>query len=134
MSTCYCSLSPIRFSDLFDGRLEKYGLCERVNDESTEKQRCLTDGDNNFLWVFRGDNGEASYTRYAPNGDPAYIRSVIMEEFGLTEWITRNVPGPDSPDARPVSRTGAEPQGSDQSHDPTLGIVAALDVPLGCAQ
>ena len=29
-----------------------------------------------------------------------------------TEWITRPVQGPDSPDARPVPRTAAEPQGN----------------------
>jgi hypothetical protein len=43
MSTDYVILPPISASELFDGRLEKFGVREDVNEETTEDHRCLAE-------------------------------------------------------------------------------------------
>ncbi len=48
--TAYLPLKPIRFTDLFDGKLEPFGVREHINEHTTASQRCLTDG-NNFMWA-----------------------------------------------------------------------------------
>jgi hypothetical protein len=67
-----------RGCDLFDGRLEEFGVREHINPrQTTEKKRCLTDGQN-YLWVFMDDDGfVSSLTRWATNGDPAEILDAI---------------------------------------------------------
>ncbi|MGB9271840.1 MAG: hypothetical protein WCB74_21865, partial [Pseudolabrys sp.] len=43
--------------DLFDDRLEEFGVREHVMpEETTEKSRLLTDG-RNYLWVYIDDEG-----------------------------------------------------------------------------
>jgi hypothetical protein len=87
MSIDFRPLTPIRMSDLFDGRLASAGVYEhRVKAEHDVKlrnpnARCLTDG-KNFLWVFSNEEGfVSSFTRWMPNGDPQYILSVIVDDF-----------------------------------------------------
>jgi hypothetical protein len=66
-------------SDLFDGRLEKVGVYEHQNDESTSTNRCLTDG-RNFLWVHCNEEGFAStFTRYGGNAPQRVLRAVSDE-------------------------------------------------------
>ena len=55
MSTDYSTKEKISFADLFDGRLERYGVREHISEDSTENRRCLTDG-RNYLWVFAADD------------------------------------------------------------------------------
>ena len=57
MSTDYRSLSPIPFDELFDGRLEKFGVYEHiVPGEASDTERCLTDG-RNRLWAYASEDG-----------------------------------------------------------------------------
>jgi len=46
MSTDYAPFNKIRPRDLFDGRLEKFGVREQLTDDTTETSKCLTDGRN----------------------------------------------------------------------------------------
>ena len=55
MSTNYRLSKKIRINELLDGRLESFGV-RQMNDETSAKQKCLTDG-NNFLWVYIDDEG-----------------------------------------------------------------------------
>ncbi len=42
----------VSFEELFDGRLERFGIQEAIKEGSTsDNSRCLTDG-NNFLWIY----------------------------------------------------------------------------------
>jgi hypothetical protein len=82
MSTDYRLLKKVPACDLFDGRLEGFGVREHVKpDATTEKSRLLTDG-RNYLWVYIGDDGFVGcLTRYYPNGAPGKILSVLAEVF-----------------------------------------------------
>src|SRR5271167_2402247 len=78
MSTDYRLLQRVRARDLFDGRLEEFGVREHVKPAKTiKKERCLTDGCNH-LWVYMDDDDLVSrLSRYAPNGDPTEILDAI---------------------------------------------------------
>ena len=79
MSTDYRPSKNVRASELLDGRLESFGVRQKMIDETSAKQKCLTDG-NNFLWVHINDEGFVStLTRYFPNGAPAKILRAICE-------------------------------------------------------
>ena len=81
MSTDYCLLQNVLVRDLFDGRLEEFGVREHFNDETTEQSRMLSDG-RNYLWLYVDDAGLVrSLTRYMPNGVPTKILSAIAEAF-----------------------------------------------------
>ena len=80
MSTYYAPLNKIRAGDLFDGRLEKFGVREHITTDSTETSKCLTDG-RNYLWVFVNDAGfVANINRYGGNA-PSKILNAIAEVF-----------------------------------------------------
>ena len=51
MSTYYRTEVPIKMDDLFDGRLEAYGVTEVVGRDTTRDRRCLIDG-RNCLWAY----------------------------------------------------------------------------------
>jgi hypothetical protein len=78
MSTDFRLLQRVRACDLFDGRIEEFGVREHVKpDATTKKRRCLTDGCN-YLWVYIDDDGfVSSLSRFAPNGDPSEILDAI---------------------------------------------------------
>ena len=80
MSTDYALLKKVPALDLFDGRLEVFGVREHVNpDETTKKSKCLTDG-RNYLWVYIGDDDLVEcITSYFPGGAPGKILSAIAE-------------------------------------------------------
>lgn len=51
MSTYYSLIKKIPASDVFDGRLEEFGIRELiVPDQTTDTYRCLTDG-RGYVWV-----------------------------------------------------------------------------------
>jgi hypothetical protein len=71
MSTDYRLIRNIFACDLFDGRLEAFGIREHQAAKTTENQKCLTDGRNNYLWVYINEQAMvACLSRYAPNGAP----------------------------------------------------------------
>jgi hypothetical protein len=82
MSTDYSPLKKVRACDLFDGRLDEFGVREHVKPGATSKKtRLLTDGCN-YLWVYINDDGfVGSFTRYFPNGDPGKILNAVAEVF-----------------------------------------------------
>jgi hypothetical protein len=81
MSIGFCPVKKILACDLFDGRLEEFNVREDIRRQTTEHERCLTDGCN-YLWVFIGDDGFVSnFHRWMPNGDPEKILKAIAEVF-----------------------------------------------------
>jgi hypothetical protein len=81
MSTDYATLNKVHITDLFDGRLEEFGVREHVHPtETTATAKCLTDG-RNYLWVYVHESGFIStITRYAGNA-PGKILGAIAEVF-----------------------------------------------------
>jgi hypothetical protein len=91
MSTDFRLLRNIPASDLFDGRLEKFDVHEKFNDETDAQKRVLTDGEN-FLWLYVDDAGLIScLTRYFPNGNPDKILDAIADAFD-TEIVSEYEP------------------------------------------
>lgn len=83
MSTDYRPLIDIEAADMFDGRLEIFGVREHRNENTTETSRMLTDG-RNYLWVYVTDGGLVSgFTRFAPNGAPGKILRAIADAFDV---------------------------------------------------
>jgi hypothetical protein len=82
MSIDFVPLKKIPFADLFDGRLEKFGIREEVvPDATTEDSRCLTDG-RNYLWVEESGGLLVGMKRYAGNA-PGKILGAIAEAFDV---------------------------------------------------
>lgn len=83
MSTNYISHKKISMKELFDGRLEKYGVLEKIVDGQTSKEsRFLTDGCFG-LWIY-GDETFSSATRYGLGNAPGRILSAIEQSFDTT--------------------------------------------------
>jgi hypothetical protein len=82
MSTEYILLRKVPACDMFDGRLEEFGVREHVKPgATTEKIRMLTDG-RNYLWVDIDDDGFVRYlTRFRPNGAPGKILNALANVF-----------------------------------------------------
>lgn len=80
MSTNYRLLKAVPACDLFDGRLEEFGIREHPAADTTEMAKCLTDG-RNYLWVYLDDRSfVTAATRYGANV-PSKILSAIAEAF-----------------------------------------------------
>jgi hypothetical protein len=79
MSTHFVLSRKVSARDLFDGRLEGWGIQEHANPEIDESRRCLTDG-RNYLWVHIADDGLVSLSRYGANA-PSKILHAIAEAF-----------------------------------------------------
>lgn len=87
MSSDYRPLKEIRWPDLFDGRLEKFGVRECVHSDG---RRYLTDGRGN-LWVYRREDDTVSFTRYASSGAVGNLRWTLEEAFE-TEIVSEHDP------------------------------------------
>jgi hypothetical protein len=81
MSTDYFIYVPITVTEFVGGRLDKYGITDAKSTDADERQRCLTDGENNYLWAY--GNPVECFTRYMPNGWPGFILQAIANEFGV---------------------------------------------------
>jgi hypothetical protein len=81
MSTNYFIYEFIPVADLLGGRLDKYGIQDAKSADTDDDQRCLTDGENNYLWAY--GNPVECFTRYMPNGWPGFILQAIANEFGI---------------------------------------------------
>jgi hypothetical protein len=80
MSTYYAPFNKIHARDLFDGRLEKFGVRERSTADTTETSKCLTDG-RNCLWISINDAGfVTNISRHRANA-PSKILNAIAEAF-----------------------------------------------------
>ena len=82
MSTDYHLLKPVSVRDLFDGRLEEFGVREFVP-AAHEGTRTLTDG-NNYLHVYTDDADllVACISRYGANA-PSKILNAIADAFDV---------------------------------------------------
>jgi hypothetical protein len=97
MSTDFRLLKRILASDLLDGRLEAFGVRERValDHESVlartpETYRCLTDG-HNYVWFGVNDDGCVGWiTRYGDN-DPNQILDAVARANGA-EIVSEHEP------------------------------------------
>jgi hypothetical protein len=81
MSIDYIILFPIPMSELFGDRLKKYGIHDAQLPKSADDARCLTDGENNYLWAY--GNPAMVLTHYVPNGLPDFILQAIATEFDV---------------------------------------------------
>jgi hypothetical protein len=91
MSTDYALLRKVSARDLFDGRLETFGVREEIVSSTTERQRFLTDG-RNHMWAYIDDDGlVACITRYASGGAPGKILNAIAEAFD-TDIVSEHEP------------------------------------------
>jgi hypothetical protein len=81
MSTNYFIYEFIPVADLLGGRLDKYGIQDAKSADTDDDQRCLADGENNYLWAY--GNPVECFTRYMPNGWPGFILQAIANEFGV---------------------------------------------------
>jgi hypothetical protein len=80
MSTDFRPRRCIFARDLFDGRLDKYGIHEWG--APREQWRCLTDGRDNYLSVLINDDGSVEeFTRYSSCNDPEAILAAVAEAF-----------------------------------------------------
>jgi hypothetical protein len=80
MSTDYKFEKEITVKELFDGRLESYGINEKVVEgKTTKSRRLLTDGSNS-LWIY-GDTIIEVATRYGLANSPGKILDAIGESF-----------------------------------------------------
>src|SRR5215813_12859112 len=82
MSIDYRPLADIAAADLFDGRLEGFGVREHSTENTTDECRMLTDG-RNYLWVYTNDGSVQSFSHYLPNGAPGKILNAVSEAFDV---------------------------------------------------
>jgi hypothetical protein len=87
MAENFYPTSPVRFAEVFDGRLEPLGVREQRCEEADANSRALTDG-TNFLWVYRNEDGTCSATRMGGN-DAGPILAALSTAFE-TEWLSEN--------------------------------------------
>ena len=80
MSTYYAPFNKIHARDLFDGRLEKFGVREQLTADTTETSKCLTDG-RNCLWVYINDAGFVGNIKRSGANAPSKILNAIAETF-----------------------------------------------------
>ena len=81
MSYEFAPMKKIKWNDLFDGRLCKYGVHEHVSRGTNPRMRCLRDGEENYVWVMlRKASDLLTFIRYGHN-DFGIIFGAILEEF-----------------------------------------------------
>jgi hypothetical protein len=85
MSTHWRPLPDILFAELFDGRLEKYGVREGVMAEP-ENGRYL-EGCDGVLLVYREDNGTCTFVRRGCV--PCAVFDALTDEFEI-EWVSEH--------------------------------------------
>lgn len=80
MSTDFRPRDCMLASELFDGRLKKFGC--REHGQADEFGRCLTDGRGNYLFVCIDDAGRAvEFTKHGSRNDPHHILTAIAQTF-----------------------------------------------------
>src|SRR5262245_13524259 len=82
MSASFRPIEKVDAAELFDGRLEKFGVRQHFNPRETcETEKWLTDG-HNYLKVYIDDDGTVQdFIRWMPNGDPTHILIAIEDTF-----------------------------------------------------
>jgi hypothetical protein len=100
MVTEYRSIQSIRGRELFDGRLEQFGVYEHIAERRKDTarlidcgSRCLTDG-NNYLWVLIDTEGDVyGFIRYGLNAAGKILEAIarafatdIVSEYEPQYW------------------------------------------------
>lgn len=80
MSTCYAPLMKITAGDLFDGRLEEFGVREHVTPETAGKSRSLTDG-RNYVEVCINEDGFIDHLTRRGGNAPGKILNAVADAF-----------------------------------------------------
>jgi hypothetical protein len=93
MSTVFAALKKISITELFDGRLDTFGVLEFIEEDGQkENRRVLTDGDDNYLVVVIDENDNVDYfVRYAGCNAPWLILDAIEAAFD-TRIVSENEP------------------------------------------
>jgi hypothetical protein len=88
MSTGYRPLPDILYAQLFDGCLQKHGVCEVIRADSTESQRYL-EGNDGVLVAYRKKDGTCTFSRLSFTPTPWSVFDAITAEFGV-ELVTEH--------------------------------------------
>jgi hypothetical protein len=80
MSTDYITIPQFRFADLFDGRLKKHGVREKIRDDTTETDRYL-EGSDGVLSASRTEGGYSLFQREAFSSIPRDVIDALTKEF-----------------------------------------------------
>jgi hypothetical protein len=74
--------AEIRLSEVFDGRLERWGITEHISlfTEPGEAQ-CLTDGEGAYLWIHADEAGMVTTPTW--NKTSCHIVDALFEAFGV---------------------------------------------------
>jgi hypothetical protein len=80
MSTDYRPIPCIPFIELFDGRLDKYGVREKAHADSTLRSRYLV-GSDGELEAYQNDDGTSSFSRRSFTPVPWTVIDALTEEF-----------------------------------------------------
>jgi hypothetical protein len=88
MSTDYRPIPAIPFNQLFDGRLDKYGVREKADPDTTVRRRYLVGGDG-VLEAYKNDDGTSSFSRRSFTPVPWAVIDALTEEFE-TELVSEH--------------------------------------------
>jgi hypothetical protein len=88
MSTMYRPLKDLLFAEIFNGRLEKYDIREKVQPDSTETRRYLA-GSDGVLIVYREENATCTFERAGFTAVPWAVFDALAEEFD-TEFVSEH--------------------------------------------
>jgi hypothetical protein len=82
MPMVFKSNSPLAYAEMFDGRLQRFGVYERIGALTTVGHRSLTDG-RNSIWIDAGHDGFVAKVTVWGTNDPKRIFAAISETFGV---------------------------------------------------
>jgi hypothetical protein len=80
MSTDTLPIPDILFEQLFDGRMEKHGIREKMMADSSAEKRYL-EGRDGILQVYRNDHGASIFVRGSFTPIPWAVFDALIEEF-----------------------------------------------------
>jgi hypothetical protein len=87
MSIDFWTKPRLRMEELFDGRLENWGIFEPTKDKKVlPDTRCLADG-KNYVWVYSCEDGMISGISSYGLYDPYDILKAISEAFEVDMWL-----------------------------------------------
>jgi hypothetical protein len=82
MPMVFKSNSPLPYDEMFDGRLQRFGVYERIGALTTVGHRSLTDG-RNSIWLDAGHDGFVSKMTVWGTNDPKQIFGAMSGTFGV---------------------------------------------------
>jgi hypothetical protein len=82
MPMVFVSSPPLPYDEMFDGRLQRFGVYERIGALTAVGHRSLTDG-RNSLWVDAGHDGLVSKMTVWGTNDPKQIFAAMSGTYGV---------------------------------------------------